>query len=73
MPWTSSKRLIYIQFMSCVQGDRVVPVQRLTLSWRRSLLYRNQSIDLQNKSMDWFLYHTDLCHVKVNDKTTRSL
>ena len=32
----------------------------LTLSWRRSLSYRNQSIDLQNKSMDWFLYDTDI-------------
>ena len=29
----------------------------LTLSWRRSLSYRNQSIDLQSKSMDWILYN----------------
>ena len=28
----------------------------LNFSWRRSLLYRNQSIDLQNKSMDCFLF-----------------
>ena len=28
----------------------------LTLSWRGPLSYRNQSIDLQSKSMDWFLY-----------------
>ena len=28
----------------------------LTLSWRRSFLYRNQSIDLDSKSVDWFLY-----------------
>ena len=28
----------------------------LTLSWRRPLSYRNQSIDLQCKSMVWFLY-----------------
>ena len=35
----------------------------LTLSWRRWLLYRNQCIDLQDKSMDWFLYDTDLRHV----------
>ena len=32
----------------------------LTLSWRRPLSYRNQSIDLQSKSMDWFLYDNDL-------------
>ena len=25
----------------------------------------NQSIDLQNKSMDWFLYDKDLCHERV--------
>ena len=31
----------------------------LTISGRRSLLYRNQSIDLQNKYMDWFLYVRD--------------
>ena len=28
----------------------------LTLSWRRLLTYRNQSMDLLCKSMDWFLY-----------------
>ena len=32
----------------------------LTLSWRRSLSYRNQSIDFQSKRMDWFLYDRDL-------------
>ena len=33
-----------------------------------SLSYRNQSIDLQSKSMDWFLYDMKLRHqrVKVN-------
>ena len=31
-------------------------VQILPLSWRGPLSYRNQSIDLQRKSMDWFLY-----------------
>ena len=28
----------------------------LTLSQRRPISYRNQSIDLQSKSMDWFLH-----------------
>ena len=32
----------------------------LTLSWRRSLSYGNQSIDL-----DWFLYDTDIHHERV--------
>ena len=26
------------------------------ITWRRPLSYRNQSIDLLRKSMDWFLY-----------------
>ena len=38
----------------------------LTLSWRRLLSYRNQSIDLQNKSMDWFLYDNGPRHERVN-------
>ena len=33
-------------------------LRTLTLSWRRPLSYRNQSIDLPSKSMDWFLYET---------------
>ena len=30
-----------------------------------SLSYRNQSIDLQSESMDWFLHDRDLRHEKV--------
>ena len=37
----------------------------LTLSWRRSLSYRNQSIDLLSKSMGWFLYDNGLRHERV--------
>ena len=32
----------------------------LPLSWGRSLLHRNQSVDLQRKSMDWFLHDRGL-------------
>ena len=39
--------------------------KRLTLSWRRPLSYRNQSIDLHSKSMDWFLYDNCLRHERV--------
>ena len=28
---------------------------------------KNQSIDLQSKSMDWFLYDRDLRHERIND------
>ena len=36
----------------------------LTLSWRKSLSYSNQSINLPCKSVDWFLYDRDLRHGK---------
>ena len=38
---------------------------RLTLSWRRLLSYRNQSIDLPWKSMDWFRYDNGPRHERV--------
>ena len=41
---------------------------RLTLSGRRPLSYRNQSINLQSKSMKWFLYDDDLRHERVKLK-----
>ena len=33
------------------------------------LPYRNRSIDLQSKSMDWFLYDRDLRHERVNERS----
>ena len=41
-------------------------LSNLTLSWRRLLSYRNQSIDLRCKSKDWFLYDNGLRHEIVN-------
>ena len=40
-------------------------IQSLTLSWRRPLSYRNQSIDF------WFLYENGLCHERVKDIAQR--
>ena len=37
----------------------------LTLSWRGPLSYRNQSIDLQSKSIDLSLYDNSLRHERV--------
>ena len=37
----------------------------LTFSWQRSLSYRNQSIALQSKSVDWVLYERNLRHKRV--------
>ena len=44
----------------------------LTLSWQRSQSYRKQSIHMQSKSMDWFLYDSDFRHerVKLFDQVT---
>ena len=41
-----------------------------TLSWRMSILHRNQAIDFQSKPMDWFLYDMDHRHegVKLSKK-----
>ena len=39
---------------------------RLTLSWWRPLLYRNQSIDLFCKSVDCFLYDNGFRHELLN-------
>ena len=33
--------------------------QPLTLQWWRILSYKNQSIDFQSESVDWFLYDRD--------------
>ena len=45
--------------------NRIIQACLLTLSWRRSLSYRNQSIDLLNTSMDWFLYDNGPRHERV--------
>ena len=42
----------------------------LTLSWRRSLSYRNKSTDLLCKPMDWFLYDLDLHNERVIEENT---
>ena len=43
-----------------------IQIYNLTLSWRRPLSNRNQSIDLRSKSMDWFLYDNGLRLERVN-------
>ena len=37
----------------------------LTLSWRKPIPFRNQSIDLLRKSMYWFLYDIGFRHERV--------
>ena len=44
----------------------------LTLARWRSLSYRNQSIDLLRKSVDWFLHDRDLRHERVSNSLNSS-
>ena len=44
----------------------------LTLSWRKPLSYRNQSIDLLYKSIDWFLYDNGPRHERVKAKVAHN-
>ena len=39
----------------------------LPFSWCRSLSHRNQFINLESKSMDWFLYNRVLHHERVKN------
>ena len=50
---------------SCLDLSQRLPT--LTLSWRRSLSYRNQSIYLHSKSVKWFLHDRDHRHERVID------
>ena len=51
-----------------IVGIPRVVVDEVTLSLRRPLSYRNQSIDLLCNSMDWFLYNRNLRCNRVNPK-----
>ena len=48
------------------------PTFNLTISRRRPLSYRNQSIDLLRKSVDWFLYDNGLRLERVKKKIWKS-
>ena len=63
----SQKTSQHQRFLNVFMGNKneAVTWNGLILSWWRSLSYRNQSIDLQTKSMDWFLYDRDLRHERV--------
>ena len=67
-------KIIFLNFKEYVGLNiflRFFPI--LTLSWRRPLSYRNQSIDLPSKSMDWFLYDNDLRHERVKINLKKSI
>ena len=45
----------------------------LNLLWQRFLSYRNQSIDLQRKPIDWFLYERDIRQERVKELRKRQV
>ena len=45
----------------------------LNLLWQRFLSYSNQSIDLQRKPIDWFLYERDLRQERVKELRKRQV
>ena len=51
---TLNKLFVFITIIEALQRN-IVDIF-LILSWWRSLSYRNQSINLLCKSIDWFLY-----------------
>ena len=57
----TQEKLPYIQMYIYALGC-------LTLSWRRPLSYRNHSIDLLCKSMQWFLYDNAPLHERVKEE-----
>ena len=56
----SALKMFFISYWKLFLFLRFLPI-----SWWRPLSYRNQSIDLQSKSMDWFLYDNGLRHERV--------
>ena len=66
--WRTLKHFTYSNKMYV---HMLVILYVLTLSWRRPLSYRNQSIDLLCKSMDWFLYDNGLHHERVKTNESR--
>ena len=79
LPWSAVTSVSFI-FHKKYLLQVISPVKRLicpalpissalTLSRRRSLSYRNQSIDLLCKSMDWFLYDNGLRLERSNNSS----
>ena len=65
--------MIAVTLSFCHSYCKALMSDILTLLWRRSLPYRNQSIDLHCKSMNWFLYDRNLRHETVKKRGTFSI
>ena len=61
----SPQNFLFI-FRTAIYSDLFFSIYTLlALSWRRSLWYRNQFIDLHSKSLNCFLYDRDHRHERV--------
>ena len=61
MTWSQRHCLLTSSVWKYWHCGKIVEELVSTLLWRRSLSYRNQSIDSLCKSMDWFLYNRLIC------------
>ena len=68
IPSFRSSSIFWFKAVSILIFEAVKWTKYLTLSWRGPISYRNQSIDLRRKSMDWFLYDIGLRHERVKYK-----
>ena len=64
-----SSHITYHKYNICIHSFLLSHFWCLTLSWRRPLSYRTQSIDLLRKSMDWFLCDNGLRHERVKSNS----
>ena len=65
-----------LEKLFCCMYEETFPQRfwkHLTLSWWRPLSYRNQSIELLRKSMDWFLYDNGLRHERFNGNEIKTI
>ena len=64
-------KLLGLDFLKVGTFGNWLKKDLLTLAWQRFLSYRNQSINLQSISWDWFLYDRDLRHESVKSSIKR--
>ena len=67
---TSDSKIVSVKKIMDILSDfGTNPDQELlTLSWLGSQSYWNHSIDLQSKSVDWFLYNEEFCRGRGNTR-----
>ena len=70
--WMWKNFLDFSRFIVNFEQIILIVPMTLTLSWRKTLSYRNQSIYFLCRSMEWFLHDRDLYPESVQDIRTIS-